>query len=53
MKVKIIVPLIIILSALYLSATTISVDNSGIRAIGFIVGVMSGYAFRIWLEDNL
>lgn len=53
MKFRNFIPLIVILFVLYLSATTVESDNDGIRAIGFLAGVICGYLFNMWLEDNL
>ena len=53
MKLQGIVSLITISSVLYVAATTVGANNYGIRAIGFIVGVMCGFALLYWLDDNL
>lgn len=53
MKLRKFIPLVIILVFLWLSATTITADNDGLRAIGFFTGVFCGYTFCMWLYDNL
>ena len=53
MKVKAIVSLLIILSVLYLSATTISAENDGLRALGFIAGVDCGSLLGMWAVHYL
>ena len=53
MKVKAIVSLLIILSVLYLSATTISSENAGLRALGFIAGVDCGSLIGMWVHNYL
>lgn len=53
MKLRNFIPLIVILVVLYLSAITITSDSDGIRAIGFVGGVVCGSIFNMWLDDNL
>ena len=53
MKLRKFITLVVILAALYLSATTVTSNNDGIRAIGFVTGVVFGSIFGMWLNDNL